>query len=65
MIFAARARQSRSEFGIGKGAAHRANATHRPKRDDGETARQLADLESEARENPGTDHICDDDAGGG
>ena len=55
----------RREFGIGKRAAHRANSAHDPERDDGETARQIANLKSEAGENARADHVRDHDAGGG
>jgi len=65
MIFPAGPRQGRGEFGVGKRAAHRANSADDPERDDGETARQIANLKSEAGENAGPDHVRDHDAGGG
>src|SRR5437588_439527 len=42
MVFAARARQGRSEFGIRKSAAHRTNAAHSPKHALQKTACRLA-----------------------
>ena len=62
IIFAARARQGRSQLRIRERAAERAEPAHSPNRHDGEPSRQIADLKPEAGENAGADHVRDDDA---
>ena len=62
IIFAARARQRRSQLRIRERAAERAEPAHRPDRHDREPRRQIAHLKPETGENARADHVRHDDA---
>src|ERR1700758_1853691 len=65
MIFTARARHCRRQFGVGERTAHRANSAHAPERNNGEPGRQITNLKPQEGEDARADHVRDHDARGG
>ena len=61
MIFPARPRERRGELAVSQRAAKGADPAHAPKHHQDEAGLNADDLESEAGENAGADHVRHDD----
>ena len=57
VVFSAGTRQGGGEFAIGKRAAKRTDSAEQPEENDREPRGQIADLEMQAREDSGADHV--------
>src|SRR5262249_45626442 len=65
VVFAAGARKDRSDFSVGERAAKRGDAADDPEQQDARSGVKSENLEAEASEDSGSDHVGDDDGDGG